>query len=499
MKKAGFVLLMLACSPCAAQNTLPDSLLKKFEGVKHDSIFIDNLNVLAFDHLRSNPVLGRQISAYAQTEAQALRYTRGYARALSITGSSYWYEGVYEIAQNFYLAAARQYQSINDSVGLGKMYNNIGEVYKKLEQYDKSLEYQLLSLTLKRSDPTSQRLTLYNIGEIYLGMRQYDKALDYFNRALDLAKQADDKRVIAYCYWGYGNIRILQKKYNDAIGFYLLSEKIWAELGEKRMLIQTYQDFALAYKEVSNFKRAEEYLNRSSELTGNIRALDLEARNYLSKFQLDSARGKFEQALHTLYRYNVLKDSLNTSSKSEQINRLQTIYETENRERENAALRAETEIRNAEIRSQRIVISVTAVGLVFSTLLLVLVFVQRQRILKVNKQLQDKTEEVQTQAETLLRLNNKLQDLNKNLETLVEERTGQIRHQNEQLKEYTFMNAHKLRAPVASMLGLFNLLPNSPPEEHERIITYLKTCTEDLDKIIREMGRNLEDAIVDKE
>ncbi len=482
-----------------AQSGLPENLARQFENVIHDSAFIDKLNVIAFENLKTNSESARQLSTYAQQEAQALKYTKGYARALAITGSTYWYEGVYEIAQSYYLAAARQYNSINDSVGLGQMYNNIGEVYKKLGQFDKSLEYQLLSIKLKKSDLNSQRLTLYNIGEIYIGLKDYDKALDYLNRALDMAKLTNDKRVIAYCYWSYGVIKANQKKYTDAIGFYLLSEKLWAELGEKRSLIQTYQDFALAYQGLKNFTRANEYLIKAQALITEIRAKDLQARNYLYSFKLDSSLQKFDRAIHNLYQYNLLNDSLYRSSKSEQINKLQTIYETESRERENQKLRAETTLRNAEIKSQRIIILAIGVGLLLSSILLIMVFLQRQRILNVNKLLNDKTEEVQTQAESLLKLNNELQTLNKKLESIVEERTSQVMQQNQRLAEYTFINAHKLRSPVASILGLINLLPNASAEEREQISKFLKECGEDLDKIIREIGRNLEGAIIEKE
>ncbi len=134
-----------------------------------------------------------------------------------------------------------------------------------------------------------------------------------------------------------------------------------------------------------------------------------------------------------------------------------------------------------------------------SSVLLVLVMGQRQKILRVNKQLNEKSEEVQTQAESLLKLNNALQNLNKNLETLVEERTAQVMKQNQRLTEYTFINAHKLRAPIASILGLINLLPTASAEEREQIYSYLKHCGEDLDSIIREIGRNLEGAIVEKD
>lgn len=482
-----------------AQSDLPEHLAKQFENIPHDSIFIDKLNEIAFDRLKTNSQSARQLSAYAQREAQSIKYTRGYARALAITGSTYWYEGVYEIAQSYYLAASRQYISINDSIGLGQMYNNIGEVYKKLGQFDKSLEYQLLSIDLNKHDLKSQRLTLYNIGEIYIGLKDYDKALDYLNRALDIAKLSNDKRVIAYCYWSYGIIRADQKKYTDAIGFYLLSEKLWSELGEKRSLIQTYQDFALAYQGLRNFSRASEYLSKAQDLIIEIHAKDLQARNYLYMFRLDSAQQKFDRAIFNLYQYNQLNDSLYRSSKAEQINRLQTIYETENRERENQALRIETTLRNAEIKSQRIIILAIGFGLVVSSTLLIMFFLQRRRILNVNKLLNDKTEEVQTQAESLLKLNDELQTLNKKLESIVEERTSQIMKQNQRLTEYTFINAHKLRSPVASILGLINLLPTASIEEREQIFKFLKDCGEDLDKIIREIGRNLEGAIVEKD
>lgn len=482
-----------------AQSAIPDSLSQQFESVVRDSAFINKLNSMAFKNLKTNPATARSISTYTLNEAKSINYTAGYARALSITGSTYWYEGVYEIAQNYYLAAARQYQSINDSLGLGKTYNNIGEVYKKLKQYDKSLQYQLLALQTIKNDPSSLRLNLYNIGETYIGLQQYEKAQDYLNRALDLAKTSNDKRVMAYCYWSYGLIKADNGKLTDAIGFYLLSEQIWIELGEKRSIIQTHQDIAYAYRGLGNYEKAEEYLTKSQRLISEIKAKDLQARNFLYKFKLDSSQQKFEKALYNLYHYNKLSDSLYTSNKAEQINRLQTIYEAENRDRENAALRTETTLRNAEIRSQRTIIIAIGVGLLLSSILLLLVFIQRQRILKVNKLLNDKREEVQTQAESLLKLNNELQHLNKKLESIVEERTSQIKNQNQRLAEYTFINAHKLRAPVASILGLISLLPTASVQEREQISIFLKNCGEDLDKIIRELGRNLEGAIVEKE
>src|SRR5688500_14986615 len=109
--------------------------------MKHDSSYITRLNALASGYLKSNPASSRQIAAYVIDNAPKIKYTRGYARALVVMGNSYWYEGIYEFAQNYYLLAARQYRTLNDSIGLAQVYNNMGEVNKWLGELDMVLGY----------------------------------------------------------------------------------------------------------------------------------------------------------------------------------------------------------------------------------------------------------------------------------------------------------------------------------------------------------------------
>src|SRR5688572_21081898 len=146
---------------------LPDSIQQRFAGVKVDSNYVTRLNNLSTDYLKTNPALSRQIASYVIDVSPKIKFARGYARGLTVMGNSYWYEGIYEFAQNYYLLAARQYQSINDSIGLSQVYNNIGEVNKRLGETDKALEYLVRSLELKKNDSTRD-ITLYNIGELYI-------------------------------------------------------------------------------------------------------------------------------------------------------------------------------------------------------------------------------------------------------------------------------------------------------------------------------------------
>jgi len=172
-------------------------------------------------------------------------------------------------------------------------------------------------------------------------------------------------------------------------------------------------------------------------------------------------------------------------------------------ERENHQLRSDAKLKEAELETRDLLIVAVSVSLIITGILAVILFRQRKEILRANKDLQIKNEEIsfqknaiESQAEALLILNDELQDLNKTLAGRIDERTKQIFHQNKKLAEYTFMNAHNLRAPVASILGLINLIQHSGPSEQKVILNYLKTCGEQLDNTIRAINSHLEDSIV---
>lgn len=470
---------------------LPDSLRKQFDGKTRDSAYVDQLNIIASGYLKTNPNTTRAIIAHTLDVAPKIKYMRGYARALTVMGNSYWYEGVYEFAQNYYLLAARQYQANHDSIGLGQTYNNIGEVYKKLGEYEKALPYLLKSRDLTVRDSMNYPLTMYNIGELYLHIGKPEEARGYIAKSFESAKANNLKRVMAFDYWGMAALKRIERNYDEALGYYKKSEDLWRELGEVRSLIQTNQEISDIYKLQKRYPEAEKRLTDALEMTGQINVADLQVSTYQRLSSLYALQGKHERALYFLTRHNSLKDSVYNLLKAEQIARLQTIYETDAREKENQQLRSEGELRDSELRTQRITLIAISVGLLLAGIFAWFLYQQRKRIAF-------QKDAIEMQAVALLKLNEELQQLNKNLEERISERTSQLTVQNQRLTEYTFINAHKLRAPVASILGLINLVHQVSPEEREAILGHLKTCGDQLDSIIREVSRNLEAAIVNE-
>lgn len=101
---------------------------------------------------------------------------------------------------------------------------------------------------------------------------------------------------------------------------------------------------------------------------------------------------------------------------------------------------------------------------------------------------------LQENAKELLQNQEEIATLNNHLEILVEERTKKLIRSNQKLNEYAFFNAHKLRAPVATILGLYELLKlDLSAEEREIVFEKIQEFITYLDEIVRKSQSLLDD------
>lgn len=104
------------------------------------------------------------------------------------------------------------------------------------------------------------------------------------------------------------------------------------------------------------------------------------------------------------------------------------------------------------------------------------------------EEIEQKTHEIQAQAE-------EIKGINENLESLVKERTAELERKNSALAQTAFINAHELRAPVASILGLINLMQKLNLSEDEKIyMDHLQQSAKRLDGIVSSITQTIERA-----
>jgi len=109
----------------------------------------------------------------------------------------------------------------------------------------------------------------------------------------------------------------------------------------------------------------------------------------------------------------------------------------------------------------------------------------------------NRTEELRNTVEELNHANEELTSMNDGLDLMVKNRTAELEDRNFQLTEYAFINSHLLRAPLARILGLTDLIrmESTDPKTQELMDKLFNSC-EELDEIIKLMSTQLSDGSI---
>lgn len=114
---------------------------------------------------------------------------------------------------------------------------------------------------------------------------------------------------------------------------------------------------------------------------------------------------------------------------------------------------------------------------------------KQKYILDQNDLLVLQYQEILAQNEEITQQREELQSINNTLDLLVQNRTKHIESQNQQLLEYAFFNAHKVRGPLARILGLSQLIESSENEEDfDYMIQKIKENAHEMDAVITEIN-----------
>ena len=108
------------------------------------------------------------------------------------------------------------------------------------------------------------------------------------------------------------------------------------------------------------------------------------------------------------------------------------------------------------------------------------------------RELRDVKEILSQQAKELQEANQRTRDINDSLEFMVWERTMALEERNRQLADFAFLNAHKMRGPLARILGLVDVLKYTDSREQEKeYLQHIVQSAQELDQVIRTAASTL--------
>ena len=159
--------------------------------------------------------------------------------------------------------ALKTYESIQDQLGQAKALNLIGIVYFYYAMYGQALEnFEKSAMLLEDMSDNSFLLNciLNNIGEVYREVNNYNKALDIFNRCLNMAEDSGYKINTAAIYSNIGKVYVKEKKYSTALSFFKKSYSILLNEQDPIMLAEAENSIAEIYIVGQDISKAEKYL-----------------------------------------------------------------------------------------------------------------------------------------------------------------------------------------------------------------------------------------------
>lgn len=280
-------------------------------------------------------------------------------------------------ALEYYIAAIKISEKLNDETEIARHLGNTGLIYFDQKDYNKALKYYFKALKFDEKSKTKVGLAfrLGNIGIIYFEMKNYAKALEYYIRALKISEALDDKRKIARNLGNIGNVYSEEEHYDLAFNYYSKALKINEEIKSSNgMTIQLGNIGSLLMKQ-KKYDEAESYLLKALDIDTTITFMKHAEDTYKNLQELYVAKKDFKTALHFRRHQIAIRDSLFNTDQMNEITRQEMNYEFEKKE---AITKAEQEKKDAltlkeKQKKQLILYSVTG-GLLLVLILSIVVF-----------------------------------------------------------------------------------------------------------------------------
>lgn len=105
--------------------------------------------------------------------------------------------------------------------------------------------------------------------------------------------------------------------------------------------------------------------------------------------------------------------------------------------------------------------------------------------------LQSQSEKIQRQNEQLKAQQDDLAEANDRLSFIINEKTRNLKERDLLLMKYAFTNAHKVRAPLARILGLLMIARHSPKEDLTWFVGQIEREAGEIDFLLKEISKDL--------
>jgi tetratricopeptide (TPR) repeat protein len=299
------VCLLATLQNTYAQPNLPPQEADSLFAVWNDNTQPDTNRLKAIDKIAWNGYLFTKPDSafyFAQLQynlAKEKGEKRQMGSALNTQGVSFYFQGDYDKAIDYYSKSLKIDEELGDKKGMAISLNNIGNIYEEQGGYNKAIDYYFKSLKIKEEigDKEGMSVSYNNIGVVYQEQGDYNNAIDYFSKSLKIEEEIGNKKGIARSFNNIGLIYMQQGDYGNAINYYSKSLKIKEKIGEKKEMAVSLNNIGSIYNKQGDYDNAIAYYSKGlkiDEEVGNKKGMAISLNNIGSIYKEE---GNYEQAL----------------------------------------------------------------------------------------------------------------------------------------------------------------------------------------------------------
>jgi two-component system NarL family sensor kinase len=299
-----------------AQDHSQDSLLKLLSVAKEDSGKVELLYAIADGFVNSAPDRARDYIRQGKALSEKLDYKKGILRSYRLISYVLSYQSKFDSVIYYNKQLLEIARKNKDSFNIGVSLFNIGTTYRFISELDSAVEYILAGSKILDGKGYAGIESTINDGlqSLYMTLGKYDLAIMYGEKAVALARQANDKGQLANGLTNLGLSYSDQNKTAEAKKLFDEALDVARADGNKSVeaiVLNNLSDIAIRE---NNFALLKTYGERSAQLAvelqddGSLSGAKLSLAVYhLSNGDYDKAKQLADEALSLSQKQNLLE------------------------------------------------------------------------------------------------------------------------------------------------------------------------------------------------
>ena len=407
-------------------------------------------------HLDSLLPVATRLEKTAQTTGNktALVYSEQF------NANYYWFAADHKKSMALAVKCLADAEKWNIKSSLPETYLIIGNLHKENTNFKMAFEAQEKGYYwAKANQDTSAMITLLSLRAMFIhSYRKHQHPTDKdtsINIQLAALKVAESnvkfERLCIPLYDNVSQYYLDNKDYDKAIYYGEKGATTALKYSQRRSLTYSYSWLGEAWYFKGDKQKGLEYLAKALQLTKELKQPYREMEIYQHYYDCYYSSGDYKTAIGLLARVDKMRDSLQVVVNEKQISELQIKYESAKKDNEIARMDHSATVKNREI-------AFILAGSLLFVIFFIILFLQ-YRILHQNNQIIKKSHAQQELA----------------------------------LENIAYIQAHELRKPVASILGLINVIKATDHEVDKETIDKLDDAGKELDAKIRTIITHVEE------